>query len=208
MPQRASVRPAASFRLRPGPKAPGVGVAGQSAAHLLTGPATTAAPALIGWRMVMGGQVAEITETEAYQGVEDRACHASKGRTPRTATLFGPSGTLYIYLCYGIHHLLNLVCDGEGVPAAVLIRSVSIPGLDPRRTNGPGKVCAVLGLDRRQHGLHLDDSACPLALQPPEGGPARIRCGKRIGVGYAGAWSHRRWRWWREGFPVVPEPEY
>ncbi len=202
MPRRTSVRPAAP-RQRPELTLPGVDVA-----SLLAGPATTAAPALIGWRLAIGGRVAEITETEAYQGVEDRACHASKGRTPRTATLFGPSGTLYVYLCYGMHHLLNLVCDRDGVPAAVLIRSVAIPGLDPRRTNGPGKVCATVGLDRRHHGLHLDDPSCPLVLLPPTGERPQIRCGKRIGVAYAGAWARRRWRWWREGFPVVPEPEY
>ncbi len=195
---------------------------------LLSSPAPQAAPLLIGWRLHAHGVVARITETEAYQGEADLACHAARGRTRRTAALYGAAGTLYVYRCYGMHWMLNLVCDRAEVPAAVLIRSVSvISGLDLARArrgsaagrarqgavraradltlaNGPGKVCQALGLDGSSHGLHLDDPRGGISLSPPRGAPPLLDCGPRIGVSYAGAyWSRRRWRWWERGFPVA-----
>lgn len=170
---------------------------------ILAGSAVAAAPALIGWRLAIGGQVAEIAETEAYQGVADRGCHASKGRTARTETLFARHGTLYVYLCYGMHWMLNIVCDGVDVPAAVLIRGVVVDGIDPRRTNGPGKVTAQLGIARALHGVHLDGAA--LELLPPQRAPGRLRRGPRVGIAYAGPiWAGKPWRWWKDGFPAVP----
>jgi DNA-3-methyladenine glycosylase len=171
--------------------------------HILVGSAVAAAPALIGWRLAIGGQVAVIAETEAYQGVADRGCHASKGRTSRTEILFARHGTLYIYLCYGMHWMLNIVCDRIDVPSAVLVRGVIIEGLDARRSNGPGKVTSVLGIGRDLHGLHLD--AAELALLPPLAPPGRLRRGPRVGIAYAGpAWAAKPWRWWKDGFPAVP----
>ena len=173
-------------------------------AELLSGTAVRAAPRLLGWRISCHGRVGVITETEAYQSERDRACHASRGRTPRTETLYGRSGTLYVYLCYGMHWMLNLVCDREGVPAAVLVRGVIIDGMDPRRTNGPGKVTQALGIDRRQHGLVLGEAGCPLCLEPPANPVSRRQRGTRVGVAYAGpVWAGKRWRWWREGFPAA-----
>jgi DNA-3-methyladenine glycosylase len=173
-------------------------------AHILAGSAVAAAPRLIGWRLVHGDTCAVICETEAYQGVADRGCHASRGRTARTEVLFARSGTIYVYLCYGMHWMLNLVCDDVDVPAAVLIRGTLIDGVDPRRTNGPGKVTQALGIDRRQHGLHLGAGDCPLRLLPPDGPAPRLRWGTRVGIAYAGPlWAGKRWRWWSAGFPAA-----
>jgi DNA-3-methyladenine glycosylase len=169
---------------------------------LLAGSAVRAAPRLIGWRMRVGGREAVIAETEAYQGRSDRACHASKGRTARSEVLFHRPGTLYVYLCYGMHWMLNLVCDREGVPAAVLVRGVLIAGVDARLSNGPGKVTARLGIDRRLHGRHLDDGG--LELLPPAGRVGPLERGPRVGVAYAGpVWEARPWRWWLTGFPAA-----
>lgn len=172
--------------------------------NLLAGSAVRAAPRLIGWRIACGGATGTIAETEAYQGVADRACHASKGRTARTETLFARHGTLYVYLCYGMHWMLNLVCDEVDVPAAVLIRGVLVDGVDARRTNGPGKATQALGIDRRLHGLHLGDADCPIRLLPPSGPQPRPRRGRRVGIDYAGpAWTRKPWRWWDADFPAA-----
>lgn len=171
---------------------------------LLAGSAVRAAPRLIGWRLRIAGHEAVIAETEAYQGRSDRACHASKGRTARTEVLFHRPGTLYVYLCYGMHWMLNIVCDEPGVPAAVLVRGVLIDGMDPRRTNGPGKLTQALGIDRRQHGLVLGEAGCPISLLPPTRPFPRSQRGTRVGVAYAGpVWAGKRWRWWMEAFPAT-----
>jgi len=172
--------------------------------------------------------VARITEIEAYQGEADLACHAARGRTRRTDVLYGAAGTLYVYRCYGVHWMLNVVCDRLDVPAAVLIRAVEVSagqdlararrGVAARRAghagrresasrtlaNGPGKVCQVLALDGGSNGVHLGDPRCQVALSPPDAAPLRLSCGARVGVSSAGAfWSRRRWRWWEHGFPVA-----
>ncbi|HEX3133990.1 MAG TPA: DNA-3-methyladenine glycosylase, partial [Planctomycetota bacterium] len=123
-------------------------------------------------------------------------------RTARTEGLFAEPGTLYVYLCYGMHWMLNLVCDRIDVPSAVLIRSVAIPGVDPRASNGPGKVAKLLGLHRVHHGQPLAKSG--LRLLPPLEPVKRRRRGPRVGVAYAGpGWADKPWRWWEDGFPVV-----
>jgi len=171
---------------------------------VLQGPAPLVAPALLGWRLSAHGVTGVIAEIEAYHGEEDLACHASKGRTPRTATLYAAPGTLYVYLCYGMHHLLNLVTGEEGVPSAVLIRGLMIDGVDPRRSNGPGKVAKLLGLDRTHNGQVIGTT---VGLLPPIGPRCAVRSGPRIGVDYAGPhWSRMRWRWWLAGFPVAMPP--
>lgn len=136
-----------------------------------------------------GAVAAMITEVEAYDGERDRACHAARGRTARTAVLYGAGGHWYVYLCYGVHELLNLVVGPPGWPAAVLIRGVD--GI-----SGPGRVTRALGIDRRLNarpavpasGLHLEDRGVRI--------PARwVRTTPRIGVAYAGPrWANMPWR--------------
>lgn len=179
----------------------GDGVTHLPVAALLARPAPVVAPDLLGWRLAVNGVIGTIAETEAYHGEEDLACHAAKGRTPRTVTLYAAPGTLYVYLCYGMHHMLNVVTDQEEVPSAVLIRGLIIDGIDPRRSNGPGKVAKLLGLDRRHNGELLGKS---LTLLSPEQAIGRICRGPRIGVDYAGpVWATKPWRWWIESFPAV-----
>ncbi len=116
-------------------------------------------------RRLPGGEIlrGRIVETEAYVGEADKACHARAGRTPRTEVMYGPPGFAYVYLTYGMHHLLNAVAEREGFPAAVLIRAAEpLEGL-PRMArsrgtdrphllmSGPGKLCQALGLDLRQN---------------------------------------------------------
>ncbi len=135
-------------------------------------PTLTVARELLGARLVRrldnGSQlVGKIVETEAYIGEEDPACHAARGRTPRTAIMYGPPGYAYIYFTYGMHYCLNAVTEREGFPAAVLIRAVEpLEGLEAMRefygrphvsrlTNGPGKLCRAFGLDKSLNGADL-----------------------------------------------------
>jgi DNA-3-methyladenine glycosylase len=130
-----------------------------------------------------------IREAEAYDGPSDRACHASRGRTARTSVLFGPPGHWYVYLCYGIHEMLNLVTGPEDFPAAILIRGVE-------GWMGPGRVTKGLGIDRRfnarpaapETGLWLEDDG----TVPPS---SEVLATPRIGVDYAGPeWASKPWR--------------
>ncbi len=134
-------------------------------------PTVTVARELLGQRLVhvVGGRrlAGLITETEAYVGETDLACHARVGRTTRTERLYGPPGHAYVYLNYGIHWMMNVVCERDGFPAAVLIRAVlPIEGLDQIRANrggkpdkiladGPGKLCQALAITSAQHGRDL-----------------------------------------------------
>jgi DNA-3-methyladenine glycosylase len=108
-----------------------------------------------------------ITEAEAYIGEADLGCHARAGRTPRTQVMYGPPGHAYVYFTYGMHWCLNFVTEAEGFPAAVLVRAIQpcegIEVIAARRspqptahwTDGPGKLCQALGIDRRHNGLDL-----------------------------------------------------
>ena len=141
-----------------------------------------------------------IVETEAYVGPEDRANHASRGRTRRTEVMFGPPGYVYVYLIYGIHCCLNAVTEGEGYPAAVLIRAIAPDaGLD-ERTNGPGRLCRALRIDRSFNGEDLagDRLFVECGDRPPDvGHPAGpVATGPRVGVAYAGEWAARPLRFW------------
>jgi DNA-3-methyladenine glycosylase len=130
-----------------------------------------------------------ITEVEAYNGERDLASHAAKGRTRRTEVLYGPAGRWYIYLCYGIHEMLNLVVGPPGWPAGILIRGIE-------GFSGPGVLTRALGIDRRLNGAV---AARPSGLWLEDRGEliprSRIHATARIGVDYAGpVWSQKRWR--------------
>ena len=171
-------------------------------------------------RVLPGGErlVCSITETEAYIGRMDKACHAyGYKHTPRTETLFAPPGTAYIYFIYGMYHCLNFVTEAEGEPCAVLIRGVrAVSNGDiiaknrfgckmadmsayQRKNflNGPGKLCRGLALTREQNGLDLTDRCGPLYVcDGPT--PAHIQTGKRIGIDYAQEAVDFPWRFYTE----------
>lgn len=176
-------------------------------------------------RMLDGQLLAgRITETEAYIGRCDKACHAyNYRRTERTSTLFGPPGHAYIYFIYGMYHCLNFVTEPEGEPAAVLIRAVEpAAGMDTmlrlrygdkpltayRRKNflnGPGKVCKGFSLSRAENGLDLTggvlfvcDSPADIGLPRPAPAGERMCAGPRIGVDYAEEAKDFPWRFWLE----------
>ena len=130
-----------------------------------------------------------ITEVEAYDGPRDLACHASKGRTARTEVMFAPAGVWYVYLCYGMHELLNLVTGPRDYPAAVLIR-----GLE--KVNGPGRLTRALGITRsfndapvaESSGLWIEDRGLVVPRRA-------ITATPRIGVDSAGPpWAGKPWR--------------
>jgi len=141
----------------------------------------TVAPALLGkllCRRLEDGSVLRlrITETEAYRGAEDTACHARAGKTPRTAVMFGPGGFSYVYLCYGIHSLLNIVAGPAGMPQAALIRGVE-------GCPGPGRLTRAMGIGRELNGVDMRTSD---VLWLEEGvAPICIKTAPRIGIGYA-----------------------
>lgn len=95
---------------------------------------------------------AMIVETEAYIGEDDLASHASKGRTKRTEIMYGKAGHAYVYMIYGMYYCLNIITEREGFPAAILIRAVVVDGTDHKKTNGPGKVCRELQVDKSLNG--------------------------------------------------------
>ena len=140
-----------------------------------------------------------VTETEAYAGVSDRASHAfGDRRTPRTEPMYGPGGTAYVYLCYGIHHLFNVVTGAAGVPHAVLVRAGEVhSGLQdmlerrgkpqPDRTllAGPGSLAKALGITTALTGSSLLDGPIRIEDHGLEIDDACIRVGPRVGIGYA-----------------------
>ena len=161
-----------------------------------------------------------ITETEAYVGRCDKACHAyNYRRTERTSILFGTPGHAYIYLIYGMYHCLNFVTEPEGEPAAVLLRSTEpVAGIEtmqrlrygdkPLTTyrlahflDGPGKVCQAFGLTRQENGLDLTedtlflcDSPADIGLPCSELPPERVWTGPRVGIDYAEEARDFPWR--------------
>lgn len=150
---------------------------------------------LLGQILIRDDVALRITEVEAYRHPDDSANHCRAGRTPRNAPMWGPPGRAYVYLCYGIHHLLNLTTNQDGEGAAVLIRAAEpLAGLDtiqarrggksgPVLLTGPGKVGAALGLDTSWS--HHPVSAAG-GLEIRRGDPIEGRlAGPRVGIGYA-----------------------
>jgi DNA-3-methyladenine glycosylase len=126
-----------------------------------------------------------ITETEAYVGAHDLACHGRFGCTQRTRAMFGPAGHWYVYFIYGMYWMLNIVTGEEGTPEAVLFRAAGDHG-------GPGKLCRELAIDKRLYGI----AAAPASGLWIEDRGHRIKRGAirrtpRIGVDYAGPWKDK-----------------
>jgi DNA-3-methyladenine glycosylase len=164
-------------------------------------PTEEVARALLGQRLVRlldGRRLAGlITETEAYIGQDDLACHARSGLTPRTAVMFGPPGHAYVYFTYGMHWMLNVITEAEGFPAAVLIRAIvpeeglevmqalrPRPARTPARlTDGPAKLAQALGIDKRLNGHDLCQPAAELFIEKAPPIPdAAVVLGPRIGL--------------------------
>lgn len=148
------------------------------------------APDLVGKVIVskIGGEEVRvrISETEAYRGAEDTACHAHKGRTPRTEVLYGKSGMVYVYLCYGMHWLMNVITGEEGQPQGVLFRA----GVD---YNGPAKLTKKLGVTKEQNKTSFTDS--DVLWIEDDGFKCKIRTDKRVGINYATEeYINKQWR--------------
>lgn len=139
------------------------------------------APDLVGKLIVRtfedGSEISlRITEAEAYRGEEDTACHASKGKTERTKILYGKAGTIYVYLCYGMHWLMNAVTGEEGQPQAVLFRACEV-------YNGPAKLTKKLGIDKS----FIGESFCgnPRIRIEDDGYRPELTVLPRVGIDYA-----------------------
>lgn len=191
--------------------------------------ALEAAPLLLGQTLVRrteeGDIRCRIVETESYGGVTDKGSHAYGGRrTARTEVMFGPGGTAYIYLIYGMYICLNVVTGTEGDPQAVLIRAVEpLSPADEARmrryrgtvarkpadlSGGPGKLCRAMDISKALNGLPLDQPGGPLWLEGgprPEGSGAEeaIVQAPRIGIAYAEEYAAKPWRFYFRGNPYV-----
>lgn len=141
-----------------------------------------------------------ITETEAYAGIKDKASHAYGGRrTARNEVMYHQGGKAYIYICYGLHHLFNVVSNAEGIPDAVLVRGIfpleGVEAMVRRRkvknfsknfTTGPGKVSQALGIDIQFNGILLTGNQIWIEDVGIEFSEKEVQVGHRVGVGYAG----------------------
>ncbi|MCB9810947.1 MAG: DNA-3-methyladenine glycosylase [Candidatus Nomurabacteria bacterium] len=126
-----------------------------------------------------------ITETEAYMGPHDLASHSSKGRTKRTEVMYGPAGVIYVYLIYGMYHMLNFVTGADG--AAVLIRGAG-------KYDGPGKLTKVLAITKEKSGLSLGEESGLWVEARPTAAPPSHQVTPRIGVSYAKVWADKHLR--------------
>jgi DNA-3-methyladenine glycosylase len=178
---------------------------------LFAGDVQRVARDLLGWTILVDSVGGRIVEAEAY-GPDDPASHSYGGPTPRNATMFGAPGRLYVYRSYGIHWCANVVCEPEGVGAAVLLRALEpTAGLDEMRRRrglddglllcaGPGRLTQALGLTGDHDGLRLD--APPFLLLPPSGATDAVS-GPRVGIARA---TDRPWRYTLRGSTFVSRP--
>ena len=156
-----------------------------------------------------------IVEVEAYRGPEDRASHAFGGRrTPRTETMYGRGGVAYVYFVYGMYYQFNVVSNVADIPHAILVRAVEpVEGIELMRarrhqhpdhnlTNGPGKLCIALGIDRGLNNADLLGDRVWLE-EYTRISPRRIARGPRIGIDYAQEWISKPWRFWLRDNPYV-----
>ena len=143
-----------------------------------------------------------IVETEAYRGFDDRACHGWRGETPRLRSLFGPGGHAFVYITYGVHHMLNAVTEEAGFPSGVLLRAVDVP--DAAATGrGPGLLTRALGVTRAHDGSDLRHGVVRIyagGLRAEE----RVATSTRVGVEYAGREAAAiPWRFCIAGHPSL-----
>jgi DNA-3-methyladenine glycosylase len=185
----------------------------------LNRPAPEVAPGLLGCVLEHDspeGLVAvELTEVEAYNGEEDPASHAYRGRTARNVVMYGPAGHAYVYFTYGMHFCVNVSCMPPGTASAILLRAGQViageelarrrrpvQGPDRDLARGPARLCQALGIDRALNGVDFCDPASPLRLRNrirPDDENA-IRTGPRVGVSAAATVP---WRFWLDGEPSV-----
>ena len=148
-------------------------------------PCLAVARDLVGKVLVCNGKRLRIAETEAYCGEADTACHAHKGRTKRTEVMYGPAGHAYIYLCYGMHWLLNIVTGEENEPEAVLIRACV-------EAQGPGKLTKALGITGE---LNREDVTQDRLWIEDDGYSCSVNTATRVGIAYASQEDQDRpWR--------------
>ncbi len=161
-----------------------------------------------------------IVETEAYLAPEDQASHAYQyKKTKRTATMFLPGGVAYVYLCYGIHAMFNIITHREGMPHAILIRAVEpVEGIEhmmvrrrmdqpkPQLTRGPGCLTKAFGIHRGMDQLPLDSDLFWLADDGYEVDHMDIEAGPRVGIPNAGAYKDVPWRFYLKGNKWVSRP--
>ncbi|MFA4941048.1 MAG: DNA-3-methyladenine glycosylase [Patescibacteria group bacterium] len=138
----------------------------------------------------------KIVETEAYNGPEDLASHASRGRTERNKVMFGKPGVIYVYFTYGMHHMLNIVTEKKEYPAAVLIRAVEFDG-----ANGPARLTKILKIDKCFNGLPVYTKKYGLWVEnrKEELKSSQVKKTTRIGVEYAGKYKDKNWRFYIKG---------
>ncbi len=196
--------------------------------RLLDDDPVAVAPRLLGATLHGRGVSVRLTEVEAYRGEgTDPGSHAYRGRTPRTEPMFGPAGTIYVYLSYGMHRCLNLVCGPTGEAGAVLLRAGEVvagaelaakrrAAAAPRRTGecasriiaprdlarGPARLATALGVELSDSGGML--ATAPLTLEPaPPVSPELIAAGPRVGVSGPGGTAEYPWRFWLVEDPTV-----
>ncbi len=157
---------------------------------------------LVGCKLLCDGVGGIIVETEAYNR-HDPACHAYRGLTQRNRVMFGPPGRAYVYFTYGMHHLLNIVCEQEGEPAAVLIRALEpSDGIDTMRkrrrtsratelTSGPAKITQALAIDLELNGAPVYEGRLKIYPRSSEWQKTKIEATPRIGIKVG---TRRKWR--------------
>jgi DNA-3-methyladenine glycosylase len=175
-------------------------------AQLVEGSVHDAAPALLGWTLLVDGVGGTIVEVEAYEE-SDPASHSFGGPRGRNAVMFGPPGHLYVYRSYGLHACANVVCGPAGTGAAVLLRALGpLHGLERMRARrgveparllcaGPGRLCQALGIGAEHDGAALEQP--PFSLQPPSA-PPEVAATPRVGITKA---AERPWRYVVRGSP-------
>ncbi|MBA2294536.1 MAG: DNA-3-methyladenine glycosylase [Actinobacteria bacterium] len=179
--------------------------------ELVAGSVHDAAPALIGWTLLVEGVGGRIVEVEAY-AQDDEASHSFRGPTRRTEVMFGDPGRLYVYRSYGLHWCANVVCEERGRGAAILLRALEpTHGLEQMRARrgtedvrqrcaGPGRLTQALGVTSEHNGAEL--SRLPFVLLPPVE-PVAVERTPRIGISRA---AEKLWRYTEDGTPHASRP--